>query len=149
MNNITKTVFNLIKNNGLFKSEKQAEFLKGYFKDNDGCIGFADSGYNSTALFVEFDNDGITCVYKFLKKKKGQVKTYVFQKSVPGTLSDMDLKEIKRLNRLINKEQKELDERIFLYAFGVYMSATNVENMEKHKLQIIKLQNKINEINGK
>ena len=158
-NSIQTSAFNLAKtNNGLWKSEKQAAFLMDQFSQKDGCIGFADSGYNSCPMYVQWDATGITKIWKHSKTKKGYVAKTVWTRKTAGVLTELEIKEIKWLERKLKEAQKSYDERIERFNNGTYFktetpSESNLRLYEYSKQRdaewIAKLQNKIAEIKSK
>jgi hypothetical protein len=158
-NSIQSSVFHLAKsNNGFWKSEKQAAFLIGQFTQSEGCVGHADSGYNSCPIFVEWDADGITKIWKHSKTKKGYVNKTMFTRKVEGVLTELEIKAIKQLERKLKEVQKSYDERIERFNNGTYFKAQtpsdfNLRLYESSKQRdadfIAKLQKSIEEIKNR
>ena len=120
-NSIQSSVFNLAKsNNGFWKSEKQAAFLIDQFSQRDGCIGHAESGYNSCPIFVEWDAEGVVKIYKHSKTKKGYANKSMFVRKTAGVLTELQVKEIKQLERKLKEAQKSYDERNERFNNGSY-----------------------------
>ena len=109
------------KKNGFFVSKKQAEFLTKYAAERDGCIGHLNA--NRNPVFVELDNSGITKMYYQSCTKKGYSDVSIFERTVKGELNDMQIKEIKRLERIITKIQKEFKIHADAFADGSYNSS--------------------------
>jgi hypothetical protein len=158
-NSIQSSAFNLAKgNNGFWKSEKQAAFLISQFEQKDGCIGFADSGYNSCPIYVEWDLSGITKIWKHSKTKKGYVSKTMFVRKDAGVLTELEIKEIKSLERKLKGAQKSYDERIELFNNGKYFKTETpsdldlmfYENAKQRDAEwIANIQNRILEIKSK
>lgn len=112
MNNSIKTsVYHLAyKNNGFWKSEKQATFLMSVLQ-SENCIGFADSGYNSCPIFVIWDNDGITQIYKKSKTKTGCKEVIVWERKIQGVHTAAEKREIKRLEKTLKEVLKSIADR--------------------------------------
>jgi hypothetical protein len=63
-NELLKSVYSLAKNNnGIFKSDAQAGFLKRMIDQRDGMIGSHEMYGNSVSVFAEYDDKGITKIY--------------------------------------------------------------------------------------
>jgi hypothetical protein len=106
--NIAPSVFGLAKtNNGFFKSEKQAAFLISQMEKFEGCIGHT-SGYNSNPIFAKWDEKGIVEIVRHSRTKKGCTDIIMFQRSVEGFFTELQLKEIKHWIKLSNKWKKEM-----------------------------------------
>lgn len=106
--NIAPSVFGLAKtNNGFFKSEKQAAFLISQMEKFEGCIGYT-SGYNSNPVFAKWDEKGIVEIVRHSRTKKGCTDIIMFQRSVEGFFTELQLKEIKHWIKLSNKWKKEM-----------------------------------------
>lgn len=106
--NIAPSVFGLAKtNNGFFKSEKQAAFLISQMEKFEGCIGYT-SGYNSNPVFAKWDEKGIVEIVRHSRTKKGCTDIIMFQRSVEGFFTELQLKEIKHWIKLSNKWKKQM-----------------------------------------
>lgn len=113
MSSISISIFSLAKNNnGLFKSEKQANFILQILQDRQNYITAADSGYNSCPIFAYADKLGIT---KIVKGNKA-----MFERKVEGVISPLEAKKIKSKNRRIKKLEKQLAERLKAFENGEY-----------------------------
>lgn len=113
MSSISISIFSLAKNNnGLFKSEKQANFILQILQDRQNYIAAADSGYNSCPIFAYADKLGIT---KIVKGNKA-----MFERKVEGVISPLEAKKIKSKNRRIKKLEKQLAERLKAFENGEY-----------------------------
>lgn len=114
---ISKSIFGLTKsNNGFFKSEKQAQFLISQMSSFDGFIGHANSGYNSCPLFAFWDESGITKIVK--SAKNGDV--VMFERKIEGSLTALEIKQIKTYERKIKALEKEINERQKSFDNGSY-----------------------------
>lgn len=119
MENIYKSFQNLANyNNGIFKSEKQAEFLTKYADERDGCIGHLKG--NGNPVFVKLDDKGILEMYYQSKTKKGFTYPVIFQREIKGQLNDMQKKNINRLEKLILKIEKEIKRHKESFEDGSY-----------------------------
>ena len=122
MSNILSSVYNLTKtNNGMFKSEKQANFLISQFKAYDDFVGFSPNG---KPIFVEYDDKGIIKMYKDLASNKTDI---VFERVVEGSLNSVELKTLKWYKSKVKKIQKNLDESI---AFAEKKGLSNYSEFE-------------------
>lgn len=97
-------------NNGLFVSDKQAEFLTKYANGRDGCVGHLQA--NKSPVFVELDDLGIVKMYYHSSTKKGSLNTTIFERKVAGMLNDVQIKEIKILEKRLKKFEKKLSEYV-------------------------------------
>lgn len=121
MNNIAITLANLTKtNNGLFKSEAQAHFIKSVV-GTQYVSGGAVYG-NSYSMHYNLDSTGVVSVYKNTASK-GLV--LVWERVTAGAVSVQDAKEIKRLKRLIKSIQKSMAERQASWDSGEYAAQCN------------------------
>lgn len=101
--NIKRSIFSLAKyNNGKFKSEKQAEFLKKMLRRNEGYLGSTDTFGNSTAFFAYWDDEGITKIDKHYGTSN-RVKNFFTRYSE----EEYEIEKARKLERLKN-EYKEL-----------------------------------------
>ena len=117
MSSISISIFSLAKNNnGLFKSEKQANFILQILQDRQNYIGAADSGYNSCPIFAYADKLGITKIVKSTNKGNKAM----FERKVEGVISPLEAKKIKSKNRRIKKLEKQLAERLKAFDNGAY-----------------------------
>lgn len=120
---ISRSIFGLAKsNNGFFKSEKQAAFLISKMSEFGGCIGHANSVYNSCPIFASWDERGITKIVK--STKNGGV--IMFERKQEGILTSLEIKEIKRLERKIKKLEKEVKERQDSFDDGSWNSSGDI-----------------------
>lgn len=143
---ILKSIFGLAKsNNGFFKSEKQAAFLISQMSEFSGCIGHANSGYNSCPIFASWDEKGITKIVK--SAKNGDV--IMFERKQKGILTSLEIKEIKRLDRKIKALEKEVKERKKSFDDGNYNSSGDVTTYTTDMIELFNhFQNqKIQQIN--
>ena len=131
-NGIFNSVFLLAKsNNGFFKSEKQSKFLIAELSQYDGCIGHADSGYNSCPVFADWDNKGITKIVK--SSKNGAV--IMFERKIEGTLTSLQLKGIKSYQRRIKALEKEISEYQKSFDNGNYNNSGDVNTYPKDMIE--------------
>ena len=156
MSDLSISIFGLTKNNnGFFKSESQSEFLTSKMDAMEGFIGSVTSGYNSCAVFAEYDNKGITKITK--STKRGNV--VMFDRKVKGILTTLEIKELKKLNRLGKKLKIETNDKLESFNNGNYNrsgdTSTYTDDMVErfnrfHNQRINQLKNinnRINEIN--
>ena len=115
---IAKSIFGLAKyNNGLFKSEKQRDFLISKIKQNGGLIGHSNSGYHTCPIFASYDDKGITKIVKHRSTKKGHKSETMFTRKDEMTLKKeaaqaeaRGLEEIKQFEDEIRQMEEELKE---------------------------------------
>lgn len=97
-------------NNGLFKSEKQAQFLISKLNEDHGNIQVGSTYGNSFMVTYDFDEKGIT------KKTQYNYKTsrtiVLWERVVDGVLSVQQEKKLKILKRKLNKAKKDLKARL-------------------------------------
>jgi hypothetical protein len=115
------------KNNGYFKSEKQAEFLIDQLKKKQGYFGSFSSGYYSCPLFATWDGKGIIKTQK--STKTGMVT--LFERKVEGVISALDAKRIKSLERKLKKEEKWLNDRVIEFDSGNYNSTGDTSTYDE------------------
>jgi hypothetical protein len=152
---ISKSIFALAKsNNGLFKSEKQSDFLISQLKKFEGCIGHGDSGYNSCPIFASWDDKGVTKIIK--SSKNGDV--LMFERKQEGILTFLEIKKIKSLQRKLKKLKKEIEEKQISFEDGSYNGTGDVSTyskdminrfnyfQEQKKSQCLEIQKIINQI---
>jgi hypothetical protein len=73
-NELLRSIYSLAKNNnGNFKSEAQAAFLKRQIDLRDGAVGSHEVYGNSVTVFVEYDDKGITKIYTHSSKTNRDV----------------------------------------------------------------------------
>lgn len=129
---ISKSILGLTKsNNGFFKSEKQAQFLISQMESLDGCIGHADSGYNSCPIFASWDGEGITKLVK--STKNGDV--LMFERKTEGVLTALELKQIKSHERKIKALEKEINERQKSFDDGRYNGTLDTSTYSNDMIQ--------------
>ena len=121
MTDLSKTLANLVKtNNGLFKSDAQAQFVQSI-----AGVEYVSGGSmhgNSYTMFYSIDSLGVTAVRKSTVAK-GLV--LVWERVSADKTSIQDAKEIKRLTRLIKTIQKSIDERQASWDSGEYVAQSN------------------------
>ncbi len=116
MTDLTKTLANLVKtNNGLFKSDAQAQFIRSIAGDE--YVNVYGNSYN---LHYVLDSTGVVSVYK-----NTVAKGLVWERVTAGVVSVQDAKEIKRLKRLIKSIQKSMDDRQASWDSGEYIAQSN------------------------
>ena len=129
---ISQSIFSLAKkNNGFFKSEKQGQYLIAQLSEYDGCIGHADSGYNSCPIFADWDNKGIIKIVK--SSKNGDV--IMFERKIKGTLTSLQIKEIKSYQRRIKALQKEIDDYQKSFDSGDYNNSGDISTYSKDMIE--------------
>lgn len=73
-NELLRSIYSLAKNNnGNFKSEAQAAFLKRQIDLRDGVVGSQEMYGNSVSVHVEYDDKGITKIYTHSHKTNRDV----------------------------------------------------------------------------
>lgn len=156
VDDLRKTVFNLTKyNNGFFKSEKQANFLKTELDKLEGYIGGGEMYGNYYTFFVNYDDKGITQVEKYFQKtKKTKV---VFQrrseaedllyKEKEDQIKDstnkrrlMDIERLEGYNMELRGELKELED------FLIKNDSPTFQNAFKDRIEKIQIEIKSNEL---
>lgn len=121
MTDLTKTLANLVKtNNGLFKSDAQAQFIRSIAGDE--YVSGGNVYGKSYSLHYMLDSTGVVSVYKNTVAK-GLV--LVWERVTAGVVSVQDAKEIKRLKRLIKSIQKSMDDRQASWDSGEYIAQSN------------------------
>lgn len=118
MNDIAKSLSYLVKtNNGMFKSEAQASFLKS--KLDKGTLIDIGSTYGNPYVITYFcDDKGVTKVEKHgTKSGKSEI---TWERKVEGKTSAQDEKEIKRIKRLIKQAEKSIASRQSSWESGEY-----------------------------
>lgn len=134
MNNIQASLENLIStNNGLFKSESQAQFLLSEMKKEFGNV-FVTSVYgNSVKLTYIFDETGI--IEKTNTSVKKGTETLVWKRKVQGVLSIDEAKQLKHIKKSIKDLKKSIERRDACYANGEYNASKSLyENSNKSDL---------------
>jgi hypothetical protein len=128
---LTKTVFNLTKyNNGYFKSEKQAQYLLKKLRDADGAL-FSGIVYNNPYRYwADWDNDGITKLYKIAERTKKE--TIVF---VRRTDSE-ELTYQKELEKAKEQRNKMYFDEIEKFEKGIERRKSEIEGMEQQILTL-------------
>jgi hypothetical protein len=125
---MSKSIFALAKsNNGFFKSEKQSAYLISQLERFDGCIGHADSGYNSCPIFANWDDKGITKIVK--SSKNGD--ELMFERKQEGKLTILEIKRIKSLERKLKALKKEIEEKQLSFDTGDYNGSGDISTYSK------------------
>ena len=120
------SVLGLVKNNnGIFKSEKQAAFLKSIIDQRDGVIGHTEHG---RPYFAYYDDKGIT------KVEVGNPPELYWERKEAGILRPADLKTIKSLQRQIKQLEVEIAEREAGLRDGTYTDRYGVIAQMKDEL---------------
>ena len=124
----------LVKSNGgLFKSEKQAQFLLSRC-DGDTYIAGGHSGYAFYQLQYRCDALGVVEVSKYTSARGTLV---VWQRPVAGMVPVQDQKEVKRLTRMRKQLEKDLAERHALMSIGKWESKSLYDEAQKRDLKSI------------
>jgi hypothetical protein len=130
------SVLGLIKNNnGIFKSEKQAAFLKSIIDQNDGLVGHTEHG---RPYFAYHDDKGIT------KVEVGNPPELYWERKEAGILRPADLKTIKSLQRQIKQLESDVAEREEELRAGTYTDRFGV--IAQKKEEIARKKERINQI---
>ena len=114
---LSQSFASLVKsNNGLFKSEKQAQFLLSQATDGSymSCGNVWGNSFNME-YFV--DAKGVTKVTKYSKAKGTLVE---WTRKVEGEVSVQDAKAIKHLTRVMNGYKKSIASRQAAWDAGKY-----------------------------
>jgi hypothetical protein len=154
MLDLVKSMYDLIRTNeGKFKSEKQANFLREVLNRQDGFLGWT-SGHSQ--IFSDFDEKGFIKVYKILKDNKHEV---IFERSVEGKLTSIEIKDLASYKRKLKKARLSVKERKDswqdgTYGKGDYKSDPHtvelyISNLERLDREIGYLEERINKIEGK
>jgi hypothetical protein len=130
------SVLGLVKNNnGIFKSEKQADFLKSIINQNDGLIGHTEHG---RPYFAYHDDKGIT------KVEVGNPPELYWERKEVGVLRPEDIKTIKSLQRQIKQLESEISSREVELQNGTYMDRYGV--IAQKKEEVARKKERINQI---
>lgn len=122
------SVLGLVKNNnGIFKSEKQASFLKSLIDQQDGVVGHTEHG---RPYFAEYDDKGITKI----TVGTSPIELY-WERKEQGILRPADVKLIKSLQRKIKELEKEIASREAGLKDGTYIDKYGVINQKKELIQ--------------
>jgi hypothetical protein len=122
-------------NNGMFKSEKQASFLKLMIDKRDGLIGHTEHG---RPYFADYDDKGI------IKVTVGNPPELYWERKEQGILRPADVKRIKSLQREIKQLEKEIASREEGLKNGTYTDRFGFISQKKE--EIAKKQEQINQI---
>jgi hypothetical protein len=124
-NSLAQSVYSLAKNNnGYFKSDKQAAFLKNQIDKGQGAVGHQEAYGNYVTVFAEYDDRGITKI--FTKSPKTGREVVKFQR-----MSDAE-----------HKAQQDSRER-FKQQQADYTRNLNVSIVTSKKEEIRKLESYI------
>ncbi len=109
MDNLAVSFFSLVKNNnGLFKSEKQANFLKSKLTNDQYGV---NHGANMLTVFT-CDNEGVLLVEKVRTVKGERVWETVFNRKDPSVAQNLADKEKAKLEKAKQKRIKKALEHI-------------------------------------
>lgn len=122
-------------NNGMFKSEKQASFLKSIINRSEGLIGHTEHG---RPYFAYYDDKGIT------KVEVGNPPELYWERKEVGILRPEDIKTIKSLQRQIKQLEKEISSREVELQNGTYMDRYGV--IAQKKEEVVRKKERINQI---
>lgn len=158
------------KNNGKFKSEKQARFLKKMMYDNEGLIGHADSGWNTAAVFATWDDEGILTLTKHRKLKTGLKKEKMWEREADTVIKNKrryelpifiknNMEAIEDQNEYISEYTIKLNELQNQYdelmewlnnnqSINDYVKSTIVKNLDDLSLKIESIKESIEEHKG-
>ena len=150
---LVKTMHNLIKTNeGKFKSEKQAIFLKSILDSQGGFLGWTQAG---SQIHSEYDELGFIKVTKLLKNGE----EVIFERSVEGKLTSIEVKHLASYKRELKKVRLEYVNSIKAwedgtYGKGDYKSDPYVRELylnsnERKEVRIHQLEEKINKLERK
>lgn len=115
---IAQSLANLVKtNNGFFKSAAQAAFITSQGSEFTASGTVGKNGYT---VFYTVDKKGVVKVEK-QTVAKGLVLQW--ERAEEGQVSVQDLKEIKRIKRLIKQTETSIAERLESYKAGEYPNA--------------------------
>ena len=110
---------NLIKtNNGLFKSEAQAEFLLSKLKEEFGNEFLTSIYNNSVIITYEYDEKGI--VRKTNRSVKKHTTKVVWERKEEGKISIEEAQKLKQIKREISKLKKNISNRLVAKENGQY-----------------------------
>lgn len=133
---LRRSVLGLVKNNnGIFKSEKQAAFLKSIIDQRDGVIGHTEHGRPYSAYY---DDKGIT------KVEVGNPPELYWERKEAGILRPADLKTIKSLRRQIKQLEIEISIREEGLRNGTYIDQYGV--IPQKKAEVARIKERINQI---
>jgi hypothetical protein len=114
MVNLVQSMYNLIKTNeGKFKTEKQANFLKSVLDSQDGFLGWTEAG---SQIHSEYDELGFIKVSKLLKNGE----EIIFERSVEGKLTSLEVKSLASYKRELKKTRLQYTNRIQSWEDGTY-----------------------------
>jgi hypothetical protein len=99
-------------NNGIFKSEKQASFLKLMIDERDGLIGHTEHG---RPYLADYDDKGI------IKITVGNPPELYWERKEQGILRPDDIKRIKSLQREIKQlENSNSEFDVYIELMGIH-----------------------------
>lgn len=133
------SVLDLAKNNnGMFKSEKQASFLKSMIDQREGLVGHTEHG---RPYFAEYDDKGITKITVGTRPPE-----LYWERKEQGILRPVDVKSIKNFQRKIKELEKEIASREAGLKDGSYTDRYGVIDEKKKLIQ--KYKDAIKKIEG-
>lgn len=125
-------------NNGMFKSEKQASFLKSMIDQRDGLVGHTEHG---RPYFAEYDDNGITKITVGTNPPE-----LYWERKEQGILRPVDIKSIKSFQHKIKELEKEIASREAGLKDGSYTDKYGVIDEKKRLIQ--KYKDAIKKIEG-
>lgn len=159
-NELLRSIYSLAKNNnGLFKSEKQAQFLKRQIDFRDGIVGSQEMYGNSVSVRAEYDDKGITKIYTHSHKTNRDVVKFI-------RISDEQFKDnqdrfISNRNAEIEKAKsgiaQNIQQRIDLLRNDIAELANEIDNnpsmaiilnkhIDRYRLELVDLERQLAEL---
>lgn len=153
MVNLVQSMYNLIKTNeGKFKTDKQAKFLKSVLDSQDGFLGWTEAG---SQIHSEYDELGFIKVTKLLKNGE----EVIFERSVEGKLTSIEVKDLASYKRELKKIRLQYTNRIQSWEDGTYgkgdyksdpyTKELYIKSNERLENRIHQLEEKINKLERK
>lgn len=153
MVNLVQSMYNLIKTNeGKFKTEKQANFLKSVLDSQDGFLGWTQAG---SQIHSEYDESGFIKVTKLLKNSE----EVIFERSVEGKLTSIEVKNLASYKRELKKVRLEYSNSIRAWEDGTYgkgdykndeyVKQLHMNSNQRKEERIQQLEEKINKLERK
>jgi hypothetical protein len=132
MSAVAQSFANLVKtNNGLFKSPAQAAFLLSQCTDNEYTASGTVYGKGYT-LFYTCDDMGVV---KVQKQTVAKGLTTQWERVTEGQVSTQDLKEIKRIKRMIKQTELSMASRTLAREQGQYPNELLFKEAQDRDLQ--------------
>lgn len=159
-NELLRSIYSLVKNNnGVFKSEKQAQFLKRQIDLRDGVVGSQEMYGNSVSVYAEYDDKGITKIYTHSHKTNRDVVKFI-------RISDEQFKDnqdrfISNRNAEIEKAKsgiaQNIQQRIDLLRNDIAELANEIDNnpsvaiilnkhIDRYRLELVDLERQLAEL---